>query len=179
MPGLVGWLRAYPHEGGDLESFFYWSKEFFGSGKPVIGVTHVGIARPSLAGGTATIVAGKQILATHYSQTSLGLTMALPGAAGSPTYLVYVNRSALDVLSGMVGTLARGIMERRLSRQAPVVVSGLRTRLESGPPPATPGPSRPPGSGTDGTDFAPLTVAADGVPLQGERSLPTAQILPR
>ena len=145
VPGLVGWLRAYPNEGGDLESFFYWSKEFFGSGKPVIGVTHVGIARPSLAAGTATIVAGKQILATHYSQTSLGLTMALPGAAGSPTYLVYVNRSALDVLSGMVGTLARGIMERRLSRQAPVVVSGLRTRLESGPPPATPGPSRPQG----------------------------------
>ena len=160
VPGLVGWLRAYPNEGGDLESFFYWSKEFFGSGKPVIGVTHVGIARPSLAAGTATIVAGKQILATHYSQTSLGLTMALPGAAGSPTYLVYVNRSALDVLSGMVGTLARGIMERRLSRQAPVVVSGLRSRLESGPPPATPGAFPPPGSGTDGTGFAPLTVSA-------------------
>jgi hypothetical protein len=136
MPGLASWLTRYPHEGGDVESFFYWSKEYFGGGKPVIGVTHVAIVRPTLtAGGQATIVAGKQILATHYSQTSLGLTLALPGVAGTPSYLVYVNRSALDVLTGMVGTLARPLMERRLSRQAPLIVDGLRTRLESGPPP--------------------------------------------
>ena len=108
----------------------------------MVGVTHVGIVRPSLtAAGTATIVAGKQILATHYSQTSLGLTMALPGRRGSPSYLVYVNRSALDVLTGMVGKLARGLMERRMSRQVPMVVSGLRARLESGPPPAAPDPA--------------------------------------
>jgi hypothetical protein len=140
LPDVAGWLRRYPHEGGEVESFFYWSKEYFGGGKPVIGVTHVAIVRPILtAGGQATVVAGKQILATHYSQTSLGLTLALPGAAGAPSYLIYVNRSALDVLAGMVGTLARPLMERRLSRQAPLIVSGLRTRLESGPPPvATP-----------------------------------------
>ena len=104
-------------------------------------MTHVGIVRPVLTAGVpATIVAGKQILATHYSQISLGLTMALPGAAGAPSYLVYVNRSSLDVLGGMVGTLTRAVMERRLSRQAPIIVGGLRTRLESGPPPATPAP---------------------------------------
>ncbi len=139
VPALANWVRRYPQEGAEVESFFYWSKEHYGGGKPVVGVTHVAIARPTLTvGGPATVVAGKQILATHYSQTSLGLTMALPGGAGAPSYLVYVNRSTLDVLSGMVGKLARGLMERRMARQVPMVVSGLRARLESGPPPATP-----------------------------------------
>jgi hypothetical protein len=61
--------------------------------------------------------------------------MALPGTAGEPSYLVYVNRSSIDVLNGMVGSLARPIMERRLTRNAPAIVAGLRARLESGPPP--------------------------------------------
>jgi hypothetical protein len=137
VPPLARWLQEYPHGGTDIESFFYWSKEFFGSGKPVIGITHVAIVRqPLVPGGPlATIVAGKQIFATHYSQTSLGLTMALPGGPGMPSYLVYVNRSAIDVLTGMMGTLARPIMERRLTRNAPAIVAGLRARLESGLPP--------------------------------------------
>ena len=160
VPVLVGWLRGYPHEGGDVESFFYWSKEFFGSGKPVIGVTHVGIARPSLAAGTATIVAGKQILATHYSQTSLGLTMALPGAAG---------RAVLPRLRQPFGTRrpqrdgrhagtrhhgTAGVAPGAGHRQRPA--GAARERPAAGRAWSFP----PVGSGTDGIGFAPLTVAA-------------------
>jgi hypothetical protein len=139
IPALARWLQEYPRGGDDVESFFYWSKEFFGSGKAVIGITHVAIVRQALVSGgpPATIVAGKQIFATHYSQSSIGLTMALPGSAGEPSYLVYLNRSAIDVLNGLAGSLARPLMERRLARNAPGIVAGLRARLESGAPPAT------------------------------------------
>ncbi len=135
VPALQTWLERYPHAGADVESFFYWSKEHYGSGKPVVSVTHVGIVRPAPAADRPSVlVAGAQILSTHYSSASLGLTMIVPGLGDGPSYLVYVNRSRLDILSGMLGSLARRTLERRLARQAPVIIGGLKTRLESGPP---------------------------------------------
>ncbi len=145
VPVLANWVRRYPQEGAEVESFFYWSKEHYGGGKPVVGVTHVAIVRPTL---TADRRRRQADPGDAHSQTSLGLTMALPGGAGGPSYLVYVNRSTLDVLSGMVGKLARGLMERRMTRQVPMVVTGLRARLESGPPPTMPSAARLGRSGT-------------------------------
>jgi hypothetical protein len=143
LPALRRWLEDYPHAGGDVESFFYWSKEHYGSGKPVVSVTHVGIVRPPPAPDRpAIVVAGKQILATHYVQASLGLTMVMPGGSTGGSYLVYLNRTSLDVLGGFIGALARGTLERRMARQAPLVVRGLRERLESGAPPAGAGSGR-------------------------------------
>jgi hypothetical protein len=136
LPHVVAWLKEYPNADSTVESFFYWSKEHYGNGKPVISITHVGIVRPESDHRLpAILVAGKQILATHYFEGSLGLTMVLRDATNGASYLAYVNRSQVDLLRGFFGGLVRGVLEDRVERQAPLIVRGLRARLESGNPP--------------------------------------------
>jgi hypothetical protein len=136
LPNVAAWLEEYPHANSSVESFFYWSKEHFGEGKPVISLTHVGIARPASDHRLpAILVAGKQIFATHYVEGGLGLTMILRDASNGRPYLVYVNRSQVDMLRGFFGLFVRGVLEDRVGQQAPLIVRSLRARLESGDPP--------------------------------------------
>jgi hypothetical protein len=140
LPNVERWLKTYPKgEDPEIESFFYWSKEQYGRGKPVISVTHVGIVHPeSGLNLPAVVIAGKQIFATHYSEGALGLTMVMPDPANGTSYLVYLNRSQLDLLRSPFAGMFRGALEDRLERNAPEVVRGLRARLESGHPPERP-----------------------------------------
>ncbi|MGH9348831.1 MAG: hypothetical protein ACRD26_16360 [Vicinamibacterales bacterium] len=137
LPAVAAWLRTYPHiDNPDVESFFYWSKESYGSGKPVISVTHVGIFRfEAGVSGPVVLVTGKQIFATHYMNGSLGLTMVLRDAESGTQYFVYLNRSQIDLLKGFLGPLRRAVLEGRVTRDTPEVVRALRERLESGSPP--------------------------------------------
>ena len=140
IPHLERWLREYPAVSDDrVESFFYWSKEQYGGGKPVVSITHVGIVRQEANRRLpAVVVAGKQLFATHYLEGGLGLTMVLQDPAGERTYLAYLNRSQVDFLRGFFGAFARGIVEGRLERHAPSIIRGLRRRLESGSPATDP-----------------------------------------
>ena len=134
LPHVVAWLKDYPYADSTVESFFYWSK--YGEGKPVISITHVGIVRPESDDRLpAILVAGKQIFATHYLEGGLGLTMVVRDATNGAAYLAYVNRSQVDMLRGFFGVFVRGALEDRLERQAPLIVRGLRARLESRNPP--------------------------------------------
>lgn len=136
LPHVVAWLKKYPDADSGVESFFYWSKEHYGQGKPVISVTHVGIVRPQSDHRLpAILVAGKQIFATHYFESGLGLTMVLRDSTNGTPYLAYINRSEVDMLRGFFGRFVRGVFEDRVERQAPLIVRGLRARLESGNPP--------------------------------------------
>lgn len=136
LPGLALWLRGYPKTPSpSVESFFYWSKELYGRGKPVVSITHVAMTRPPAGQGPAVVVAGKQIFATHYINGALSLTMLLREPQQDRSYLVYLNRSQVDVLTGFFGGIARSVVERRLRKDAPEIVRGLRVRLESGEPP--------------------------------------------
>jgi hypothetical protein len=137
MANVERWLQTYPHDDDPgIESFFYWSKEHYGRGKPVISVTHVGIVHPDPGHGLpAVLVVARQILATHYVEGALGLTMVMRDPANGTSYLVYLNRSQLDLLRSAFAGLFRGALEGRLERDAPEVVRGLRARLESGHPP--------------------------------------------
>jgi hypothetical protein len=135
LPHVVAWLKEYPNADSAVESFFYWSKEHYGDGKPVISITHVGIVRPESDHRLpAILVAGKQIFATHYLEGGLGVTMVLRDASNGTSYLAYVNRSQVDLLRGIFGGVVRGVLEDRVERQAPLIVRGLRARLESGNP---------------------------------------------
>jgi hypothetical protein len=131
-PALSSYLSEFPRgEPADIDSFLYWSKEQL-NGKPVISVTHVCIWKGEAVAGTPRVlVAGKQVMATHYLDGGLGLTVLLGGADEAATYLVYVNRSQTDVLGGFWGGLKRAIIEKRLERETGRVVLGLRTRLET------------------------------------------------
>ena len=124
-PPLAAWIGDEP-ERGSLESFVYWSKELFGSGKPVILITHVAIHRPARG---AAVVVGKQIFASRYLNGALAMT-ALTTADGGQRYLVYLNRSTVDVLGGVFGGVKRAMLESRLSGEMPELIARLRDRLE-------------------------------------------------
>jgi hypothetical protein len=61
--------------------------------------------------------------------------MVLRDASNGASYLAYVNRSQVDMLRGFFGGFVRSVLEDRVERQAPLIVGGLRARLESGNPP--------------------------------------------
>jgi hypothetical protein len=100
-----------------VESFLYWSKERLG-GKPSINVTDVRILRGDDSSQPDVVVAGKQIFATHYVNASLGVTALVRGEPGRSNYLVYVNRSEVDMLHGTFSGVVRWYMQRRLKAEA-------------------------------------------------------------
>jgi hypothetical protein len=137
--GRSQYLTSDAFGDADIESFFYWSKEQYGTGKPVISITHVDIVRPRGPSEVRVALVSREILATHYRNASLGLTAVTEDDSGQH-YLVYVNRSQLDVLGGLFGGLKRAIVEGKLKNESAGVLNEVRRRLESGPPP---GSSRP------------------------------------
>jgi len=136
LPDLAAQLEAYPQtQSPQVESFFYWSKDVYNAAKPVVTVTHVNIFRSEDgAPAPAVVVAGKQIFASHYMNGALGLTMVLGGTSDDAGYLVYLNRSQLDLFGGIFGFLKRSVLEGRIRRDTPKILRGLRDRLESGEP---------------------------------------------
>ncbi|HUF49111.1 MAG TPA: hypothetical protein VMM93_14940 [Vicinamibacterales bacterium] len=133
VPSLVDYYTNYPSAIlPGAESFVYWSTDRFG-GRPVTSATHMVLLRPVGPEMPALIVAGKQIFATHYQNGSLSLTLLLRGCDGSRNYLVYVSRSEVDVIRGMMGWLARRIIQGRVEDEAAEVLRALRDRLSQPP----------------------------------------------
>lgn len=138
-PRLVEYLDRYPRvEDPAIESFLYWSKEKI-AGKPQVSVTHISIVQGGTSVQPDVLVAAKQVFTTHYMNGSLSLTTLMHGPAGENNYLVYINRSDVDVIGGLFGGIVRSIIGRRLRSEAPTLLKGLRERLESGDPPGKPG----------------------------------------
>jgi hypothetical protein len=126
-PCATDWLRD-ARSAEQVESFLYWSQELYG-GKPVVVVTHVGLLPPRRAGDPALVV-GKQIFASRYMTASLAMTAIITDAASGAQYLLYVNRTAVDLLGGLLGPIKRAILESQLRGQVPEIITKLRTRLE-------------------------------------------------
>jgi hypothetical protein len=134
LPEFADYLRRFPQGSAVAAgSFVYWSIERIAK-KPIVSVTHVSVARATGPGQPLVLVAGTQLLATHYMTGSLGLTVLLPGRSGSHNYLAHLNRSELDVLKGPFSGLLRWFIQRRLKSEASAVLRALRDRLESGVP---------------------------------------------
>ena len=118
-----------------VESFLYWSVETLGAGKPIASITHVTIFRSAPPAPETTVVAARQVYASHYLSGSLSLTLTTAGADGSPAYLVYLRRSRTRAFEGVFGGFIRHIVEGRIRSDAPGLFDGLRRKLESSEPP--------------------------------------------
>jgi len=114
------------------DSFIYWSTDRFG-GRPVTSATHLTIVRPGAPEMPDAMVVGRQIFATHYQNGSLSLTLLLRGCPGPPNYLVYISRSEVDVIRGLLGWLARRVIQGRVEDEAGALLTGLRDRLSRQP----------------------------------------------
>jgi len=79
-------------------------------------------------------VVSRELLATHYRNASVSMTAVSEDDRGQ-RYLIYVNRSQLDVLGGFFGGWKRAIVEGRLKSDSIGVFTEVRRRLESGLPP--------------------------------------------
>jgi hypothetical protein len=108
-------LLDYPRSSVEKATdFVYWSKERV-RGRPVISMTHVATVAAVDDSPVAFAIGSKQIYAMHYFDASLGLTLLVPDpvAAGTATYVIYLNRSRIDLFDGVLGGVARRIVAGR------------------------------------------------------------------
>lgn len=128
---LTNYLALYPSSRSDhIESFLYWSKEELGA-KPIVSVTHVAMTASGDDRRRETLVAKKQIYASHYILAALSFTAITTAANGRDRYLVYLNHSRSDVFDGLFGGFIRRVIQRRLRAEGPPVLDQMRRRLES------------------------------------------------
>jgi hypothetical protein len=111
-----------------VDHFVYWSQESIAR-RPVLSITHVLIVHPVPG---VTVMASKQIYASHFFHASLGLTMLVDQAStgAPPTRVVYLNRSRVDAFDGMLGGVKRSVARSRARAAADRLLQGLATRLQ-------------------------------------------------
>ncbi|MBZ5524091.1 MAG: hypothetical protein LAP21_17790 [Acidobacteriia bacterium] len=140
-PEFSQYLRNFPSQAlPSVENFIYWSKENYSQDlKPVLTVTHVSIYQPAVNGewnhapGGPFVLASKQIYAAHYYESSLGLTLLLDAqmeSGGPAFYMVYVNRSTIDLLRKWYSGLARGRVSSRVRDSMKINMMQLKQRIE-------------------------------------------------
>jgi hypothetical protein len=113
VPELRRHFAGFPAASPAIDDVFYWSKEKMGPAV-VITVTHLAIARVEGRPPLAYVAASKQLYGAHYFDTSLGITFMLTGSGDADMYLAYVNRSRVDVLTGMLGAMKRALLRSRM-----------------------------------------------------------------
>lgn len=130
-PQVAAYLEQYPR--GSLPAgaseHFYWLYTTE-TPRPTVQVMHV-VVHPQPHGElTQALVVSRQILASHYVNGALAVT-ALVRDPNDPSgqYLVYLNRSEVDGLSGVFSTIRRFFVERRIRGAARSAFERLRGRI--------------------------------------------------
>ncbi len=122
VPALLTYLDDYPrNRPAGAEDFFYWTVVDFGL-KLTIRVNHVVIypLPASASSPVASVIAIKQLYASHYFFTTLELRFLIDddlGTGADGLALVSVTRSRNDGMTGLKGLFLRPIISRR-SRDA-------------------------------------------------------------
>ena len=134
LPGLRQYLLKYPSAtlpGAD--SFFYWEKVDFGM-KPTIRVNHGVIYHAAEGGGDISVVAIKQLYASHYFHTALDVSVCMvdttrPERRGF--YLMTLKSSEQDGLTGMKGSLLRKIVVDKTRGSLEAGLGAIKKTLEA------------------------------------------------
>jgi len=135
LPDLRRHVLAYPHAGIPATEVVYWSKERV-SKRPVVSITHLSIVRQAADGPVRYAISSRQVYAMHYFDASLGLTLLVPAQPSSSpaTYVVYLNRSRIDLFDGMFGRVARRIVSGRARSLVGEQLTRLQRTLNARPP---------------------------------------------
>ncbi len=130
LPDLTRYLLEYPSATlANSTDFLYWQETQFGL-RPTVRISHLVIQeRPDL-----TVVASKMLYASHYFWTALELRILLPDQARGPGFwLVTVNRSRSDGLSGFTGRVIRSRVRGEVEDGARAALTATKTKLETKP----------------------------------------------
>jgi hypothetical protein len=128
LPDLTRFLLEYPKATlPNSTDFLYWQETQFGL-RPTIRISHLVIEdRPD-----QTVVASKMLYASHYFWTALELRVLLPDQARGPGFwLVTVNRSRSDGLSGFTGGVIRGRVRGEVEDGTRAALTATKTKLEA------------------------------------------------
>jgi len=135
LPELENYLKNYPD--AELEGasdFLYWSMNDFGL-KPLFRINHV-VIYPLAEGHNADVaIASKMIYASHYFHTALEVRV-LVRDSDNPTdvgfYLISINRSRSDGLTGFFGSIVRSQAVKRARNGLAGALANGKTNLEAG-----------------------------------------------
>ncbi len=128
LPDLTRYLLEYPNAPlANSTNFLYWQETQFGL-KPTVRISHLVIQEHP----DATVLASKMLYSSHYFWTALELRVLLRDPARGPGFwLVTVNRSRSDGLSGFTGRVIRGRVRSEVEDGTRTALAATKTRLES------------------------------------------------
>ncbi len=126
QPELFRYLDEFPRPAEGMDSFLYWSREKFGL-KPVISISHSTLQRRD----GVVVFGSKQVYASHYFESSLGMALFVPVAGASYGYVTYLNRSRVDTLRGFLAPLARVVAARRARDGLERMLIDVKRKLET------------------------------------------------
>jgi hypothetical protein len=143
VPELHEYLEAYPRVVlQDVEDVIYWKQTRYDKLRPIVSLTHGTIFGRS-HGRIKTLIASKQLYASHYFEASLELLALVEEAesAESPGFfLLYLNRSRFDTLrkSGFVGMkhTVRTEILKKLDQEMNSTKTTIEARYREGNSPA-------------------------------------------
>jgi hypothetical protein len=118
------------------DSFFYWEKVNFGL-KPTIRVNHGVIYRTSSSGNDISVVAIKQLYASHYFHTALDLAVCVGDSVKSGRrgfYLLTLKGSEQEGLTGMKGSVLRKIVVDKTRSSLENALASIKSDIERAAP---------------------------------------------
>jgi hypothetical protein len=133
LPDFHRFLDDYPNaELPGSEDFFYWSRVKFGL-KPTVRLNHVVVFPYEVDGRKNLAIGSKMLYASHYFHTALELKVlvrdsAKPDAEGF--YLVSLNRSRSDGLTGLFGGIVRSKAQSEAQKGVASALNAAREALE-------------------------------------------------
>ena len=128
FPDFYQYLLAFP-QGRPAHSsdYYYWERVNFGL-KPTFRVNHVIVYQP--ADGLQTLIANKQLYASHYFHTAIDLWMCV-GRSDRGFVLLTLKGSRQDGLDGVKGRVLRNIATSRTREALERALVRLKSELES------------------------------------------------
>lgn len=133
-PQLANYLEKYPQaRPSGIEDIFYWQKAEFGL-KPVVRASHLVIHRRQQGSDVTYAIASKMLLASHYFRAALELKSLAPDGAspgGKSFYLICLNRSFVDGLTGVKGGLIRGTVKSRSRDSLARYLGNVKQKIEA------------------------------------------------
>src|SRR5262249_18838726 len=137
LPELRQYLLKYPlAELPNADNYFYWEKVNFGL-KPTIRVNHGVIYQTGAAGGDMSVLAIKQLYASHYFHTALDVSVCVRDSSKPERrgfYLLTLKGSEQEGLTGAKGSIVRKAVVNKTRGSLEGALATIKRNVEqSGP----------------------------------------------
>lgn len=132
-PEFEDYLRKYPDPSlPDVENRFDWGVIASGL-KPIISITHGTAHSTTFDGFSRYLLVTKQIYASHYVDASLAVAALVVDHATQEkvAYLVFTDASRSESLGGVLGRLARPVVEKEAKERVRELLEVARSRIEA------------------------------------------------